>query len=95
MDNLVAKADPIYFNGIKLSTNQGIVYDQLSKGRTLTNMVAITCYGVGSLSSRIAELRKLGVNIADRVETDQYERQYKAYFVPAMKLAAAEKELEA
>ncbi|MDG4856407.1 helix-turn-helix domain-containing protein [Mesorhizobium sp. WSM4982] len=79
----------------KLTTQQEIVMSQLNAGRSLTNLVAITCHGVSSLSSRIAELRKLGYPIEDRMETDQFERQYKVYFIKAAKVAAAEKELEA
>lgn len=74
---------------------QQVVMDQLNAGRSLTNLVAITCHGVSSLSSRIAELRKMGEQIDDRMETDQFERQYKVYFIKAAKVAAAEKELEA
>lgn len=73
----------------KLTAQQQIVLDQLNAGRSLTNIVALTCHGVGSLSSRIAELRKLGHKIVDRMETDQFERQYKVYSIEAAKVADA------
>lgn len=73
----------------KLTAQQQIVLDQLNAGRSLTNIVALTCHGVGSLSSRIAELRKLGHKIVDRTETDQFERQYKVYSIEAAKVADA------
>lgn len=73
----------------KYTTQQQIVLDQLNAGRSLTNIVALTCHGVGSLSSRIAELRKLGHKIDDRTETDQFERQYKVYSIKAAKVAEA------
>lgn len=63
----------------KLSTQQQIVWDYLKAGRTLTNTVALTCLGVGSLSSRIAELRKLGFPITDSDGVDRFERRYKKY----------------
>lgn len=63
----------------KLSTQQRVVLDYLKEGRTLTNVVALTCLGVGSLTSRIAELRKLGIEIADETDTDRFLRTYKKY----------------
>lgn len=62
-----------------LSTQQKVVFDYLAKGRTLTNVVALSCLGVGSLSSRIAELRKLGVPITDSTDVDRFERRFKKY----------------
>lgn len=76
-------------SNLKLSTQQQIVMSQLEKGRSLTNLVALTCHGVQSLSSRVAELRKLGVPIIDRTETDQFERQFKVYSIEAAKVQAA------
>lgn len=87
--------EPTYINGIKLTTQEQIVYDYLMKGRSLTTLVAITCLGVQSLSSRIAELRAMGLKVSDKWETDQFDRQFKLYFIPAAKVEAAEKELEA
>lgn len=63
----------------KLTKQQEIVLDYLKHGRTLTNLVAITALGVGSLSSRIAELRRMGHNIVDRRETDGFGREFKKY----------------
>lgn len=77
----------------KYSQQQQIVMDQLNAGRSLTNLVTLTCHGVQSLSSRVAELRKMGEQIEDRTETDQFERQYKVYFIKAAKLQDAVKTL--
>jgi hypothetical protein len=62
---------------IKLTSAQKVVADYLSKGSTLTNVVALAALGVGSLSSRISELRKLGFIIKVRREVD--ERTGKKY----------------
>lgn len=62
-----------------LTTQQGIVLDYLKRGSTLTNTVALTCLGIGSLSSRIAELRRLGHKIVDRTDTDGFGRKFKKY----------------
>lgn len=63
----------------KLTTQQSIIVDYLKEGRTLTNIVAISCLGVGSLSSRIAELRKLGYDIEVEMDVDRFERHFKKY----------------
>ena len=69
---------------VKLTTQQQIVVDYLKRGRTLTNKVALTCLGVGSLSSRVAELRRLGFKITDSHETDQLTgRLFKKYNMDA------------
>lgn len=62
-----------------LTPQQEIVLGALKQGKTLTNVVAITCYGVGSLSSRIAELRRMGYEITDETDTDRFERSFKKY----------------
>lgn len=53
----------------------------LRRGSSLTNIVALTCLGVGSLSSRVAELRALGYTISDTEEVDRFQRRYKKYFI--------------
>lgn len=65
----------------QLTAQQKLIVDYLKPGRTLTNMVAITCLGIGSLSSRIAELRKLGFEITDELDTtsDPHGRTFKKY----------------
>lgn len=82
MTNTFAKP----LEGPKLTTQQQIVVDYLQEGRTLTNMVALSCLGVGSLSSRIAELRKLGYEIEVETDMDRFERHYRKY-----RLAGGEK----
>lgn len=66
-----------------LTEQQGIVLDYLMRGSTLTNKVAITCLGVGSLSSRVAELRRMGHRIVDRIDTDRDGRSFKKYDIEA------------
>jgi hypothetical protein len=68
---------------IELTPQQGRVMNYLKGGSTLTNMVALNGLGVGSLTSRIAELRKLGFPITDRFDVDQFNRQYKKYDLDA------------
>lgn len=63
----------------ELTPQQQRVLDYLMSGKTLTNKVALTCLDVGSLSSRIAELRKLGYDITSEMKEDHAERSYKTY----------------
>lgn len=70
----------------KLTAQQQVVLDYLTMGRTLTNKVALTCLGVGSLSSRVAELRKLGYQITTSFEEDRLTgRNFKKYNIEAAK----------
>lgn len=81
----------------KLTTQQTVVLDYLMKGRTLTNKVALSCLGVGSLSSRISELRKLGYKIAVQNEEDKLTgNTFRKYNMDAVKLPAeAEERIDA
>lgn len=54
----------------KLSQQHHLILDHLRKGRALSNLIAITSYGIGSLSSRIAELRDMGYNIVSETDTE-------------------------
>lgn len=63
----------------KLTPQQDRVLSYLMEGKTLSNKVALTCLDVGSLSSRIAELRKLGYVINAERKEDHAERTYKVY----------------
>lgn len=47
--------------------------------RALTNLIALTNLGIGSLSSRIAELRQMGHNIISTPATDWHGRRYVKY----------------
>lgn len=62
-----------------LTPQQDRVLSYLMEGKTLTNKVALTCLDVGSLSSRIAELRKLGHDIEVEMEKDHANRSFKKY----------------
>lgn len=47
----------------KLSPQQTIVLNLLQAGRTITNKLAASCYGVGDLPKRVSELRAMGYEI--------------------------------
>lgn len=66
----------------ELTPQQQRIMDYLADGKTLTNTVALTCLGIGSLSSRIAELRKLGHEIEMEMDTGYDGRSYKKYKLP-------------
>jgi hypothetical protein len=65
-----------------LASQRKLVRDYLEHGRLLTNRRALLELGIGSLSSRIAELRAEGVNIQDRWERDGHGARLKTYFIP-------------
>lgn len=62
-----------------LTKQQQVILDYMKPGRTLTNIVAITCLGVGSLSSRVAELRRKGYPINAERDVDGFGRSYFKY----------------
>lgn len=45
-----------------------LVLEFLRSGKTLTNLIALTTLGIGSLSSRVAELRKRGYDIDGEID---------------------------
>lgn len=55
---------------VELSDQQRRVYDYLVTGRGLSNLLAITNLSIGSLSSRVAELRKMGLAITSEGRTN-------------------------
>lgn len=63
----------------KFSPQTTLVLNYLKSGRALTNLIAMTNLGVGSLTSRVAELRKAGVKVNDEWSFDHFERAYKKY----------------
>jgi hypothetical protein len=72
-----------------LSEQVRLVHEYLLTGRKLTNLVALTNLGVGSLSSRIAELRGMGVRILDEWKKDHGGKRYKAYRLETSKAEEA------
>lgn len=64
---------------LKLSPQQTYVVEYLMGGHTLTNKTALTMLGIGSLSSRISELRKAGFTINERWDRDRLDQVYKKY----------------
>jgi N-acetylmuramoyl-L-alanine amidase len=80
----------------ELSQQNRLVLEYLRSGRTLTNLIAVSNLGVGSLTSRIAELRKLyGEDyIKDETDTDFHKRRYKKYFLEDARKALVARESE-
>jgi hypothetical protein len=72
-----------------ISPQAALVLDYLSGGRELTPLIAHMTLGVASLTSRIAELRKLKnpdgsytyPGIKDEWRNDHFNRRYKAYWM--------------
>ena len=54
------------------------IYTLLMKGGYITNKKAVDS-GIGSLSSRIAELRKAGVDVVGEWAQDSHGRRYRKY----------------
>jgi hypothetical protein len=65
----------------EMTPQQRLVLDYLHGGHKLTNLVAVANLGVGSLSSRIAELRKMGYAIEDEVRKDHWGSTFKSYYM--------------
>jgi hypothetical protein len=63
-----------------LSEQNKIILEYLHQpGRTLTNLIALTNLGIGSLTSRISELRQMGHEIVSEPATDFHGRRYIKY----------------
>jgi helix-turn-helix protein len=56
-----------------------LVLKYLRSGRTLTTFIAINALGVASLSSRVAELRRLRYGVKDGWAKDFEGQRYKKY----------------
>ena len=72
----------------KMSPQSALILDYLKSGRALTPMVALVSLGVASLTSRVAELRKLKdasgkrlYVINDKWDKDHFKRRYKKYWM--------------
>lgn len=63
-----------------LSPQSRLVHDYLMSGRKLTRLIALTNLGVQDVTTRIAELRKLGMEIKDAWLADHFDRRYKEYW---------------
>jgi hypothetical protein len=60
-----------------------LVYDYLMTGRELSGLIAMTNLSVMNLTTRIAELRKMGLDVKGDWKDDYRGRRYKAYWVEA------------
>lgn len=67
----------------KLSTQCTILLDYLRSGRHVSNMIALVSLGIGSLSSRVAELRAHGYDVAGESKLDTNGRRYNSYSLEA------------
>lgn len=63
----------------KLSTQCTILLDYLQSGKHVSNMIALVSLGIGSLSSRVAELRAAGYPVAGESKMDINGRRYNSY----------------
>ena len=70
--------DAVIYN---LSPQQREVYDYLMTGRRLTRQIAINTMSVQDITTRISELRKLGLNVQPEWKRDFNETRYKSYHV--------------
>lgn len=68
---------------VKLSPQTKRVLTYMVGGQKLTNLIAMTNLQIGSLSSRIAELKSHGYRILDEWSKDHWQRSYKRYFIDA------------
>lgn len=64
-----------------LSPQQRTVYDYLMTGRALTRQVAINTMNIQEVTTRISELRKLGLDIKSEFSKDFGGTRYKKYWV--------------
>lgn len=65
-----------------LSAQNRLLVEYMQAGRTLTNHVALLELKIGSLSSRISELRRFGWPVKISSKRDHYGRRYYAYSLP-------------
>ena len=84
MQNFLPDAD--IFN---LGPQQRLIYDYLMTGRELTRQVAINTLNVQEVTTRISELRKMGLDIQSKWKRDFGGTRYKSYFVAVEKEVAA------
>lgn len=66
-----------------LSPQAQLLLDYMGQGRSLTNLIALTVLGVGSVSTRIAELRALGYDIKSEPCEDHRGKRYVKYSLAA------------
>jgi hypothetical protein len=64
-----------------LPTSTRLVYDYLVSGKTLTNLIALANLGVGSMTSRLSELRRAGLDIKETWAKDHNGSRYKKFWV--------------
>lgn len=70
-----------------LTPQAALILDYLSSGKKLTSRLAMMMLGVTNLTTRIAELRKLGHDIEREWQTDHFGRRYMEYRLAGIKEA--------
>lgn len=68
-----------------LSPQQRLIYDYLMTGRALTRQVAINTLNVQEVTTRISELKRLGLEIKSQFSKDFGGTRYKKYWVEVSK----------
>lgn len=66
---------------INLGPQQRTVYDYLMTGRAITRQVAINTLNIQDITTRISELRKLGLDVQSEFKKDFGGTRYKTYWV--------------
>ena len=63
------------------------IMDHLKAGGTLTPMDALEQFGCWALSSRVADLNRLGAGIKKTMEKGDNGKRYARYFIPKTEAA--------
>lgn len=64
-----------------LSPQNHTLYEYLQSGKKVSGLIAMTSLRMASLSSRVAQLRKLGLDIKGRNVTDHWNQRYMVYWI--------------
>lgn len=75
-------------NRKKFSKQLQQVYDLLIEGNVLTNLKVINEYCIGSITSRISELRKQKVELTDEIKTVAGQPRYKVWYCTEAQIQA-------
>jgi len=67
---------------VLLSPQNGLIVAYLLAGRKLSNQIALVNLGIASVTSRVAELRKLGYRIDSVDRRDHFNNRYVEYSMP-------------
>ena len=76
---LTSNETPLHKALAKAAPQSAIVIEYLASGRGLSVLIAHTVLGVTSLTTRIAELRKLGIPITGKWHRDHSKKRFMVY----------------